>query len=138
MPISHEAAVARGKKAAATRARNKAARGVGVKTVPVTTHVPRGGSRAVKKMSTSELSGEFSRMNAPGYQMRASDERRYYAIKDELRDRATKRRYGKTTREMGEQVLHEARERKKAHRERIKRESRHNPKSRRKSRESRI
>lgn len=130
MPISHEAAHARSVKAAATRARNRAARGVGVKTVPVTTHVPRGGSRAVKKMSASELSGELSRMNAPGYQARASDERRYYAIKDELRDRATKRRYGRTTREAGEQVLREARERKRAHRERIKREARYNPSTR--------
>ena len=89
-------------KAAETRKRNKAA---GPRVVPVTTHVPRGGSRSVKKMSLSELSGEFERLRHTPDTPDGSVGRRYYAIKDELRARAAKEQYGKTYQQIGEETI---------------------------------
>lgn len=86
MPISHDAAVARAKKAAATRARNRAARGETPKT-PKEKGQKRLSVRKIRTASETDLREAFDAMNAPGWVWKQGDDTRYYKIKDELRYR---------------------------------------------------
>ena len=114
MPISHEAAVARAKKAAATRARNRAARGeapafpnsyharptqhvtrdLRLKQTPKQIKHPLAfpkSKKAVRAMSTADLQRQYEYWgNIPGKDMpkRRNADTIFYAIKEELRYRA--------------------------------------------------
>lgn len=83
MPISHDAAVARARKAAATRARNRAAHG----EAPKAPNQKRLSIRKIRTASEAELRETFNAMNAPGWVWKQGDDTRYYRIKDELRYR---------------------------------------------------
>lgn len=108
MPISKEAAHARAVKAAATRARNKAngvapafpqsyhatptrhvTRDLRMKQTVKQPKQTRIALRDIRKADTQALRGAYNQMNAGGWKWGRGDDTRYYAIKEELRARAS-------------------------------------------------